>query len=231
MAPVTNFPEGISTGVLGGPMALYPGPDPAKWYEWFDDFTLFGGASSWTITETQAGATQSVGDGGGGVLQLINTAGAADANYIQTIGETVRLVAGKRAAFRARFRLLANVANANIVLGCQVRGAAPLAPTDGVWLVKPTGGATMALKVAKASAALTSAAFGTVLAGVWYTVGWTFDGVDKFVGYFNDASGASIQSAAGWPSTEDLAVTLGVVNADAFVRNLEIDHVFAAVER
>ena len=71
---VTRFQNGVTNVGDTSPFAGLRMPDPTLYHTYLDDFDQFV-AADWTVTETQAGATQALTAGDGGWLALVNSAG------------------------------------------------------------------------------------------------------------------------------------------------------------
>ena len=100
--PSTNFTKGVNNitaqNILGQMIQL----DPTQMHTYFTDFDEYH-AVNWTVTETQAGATQALANVDGGVLLLTNSAADNDLNALQKVGESFKFEAGKKLFFKARF--------------------------------------------------------------------------------------------------------------------------------
>ena len=83
----TRFPNGVTNvgeDSLFAALGQLAGPQFHTYFEDFDYYT----AADWTVTETQAGATQALTDGDGGLLLLTNTAADNDLVALQKVGES-----------------------------------------------------------------------------------------------------------------------------------------------
>src|SRR5690348_5134520 len=100
----TNYPGGVTNASYESVLGQIPVSDPTALHFWFNDFDSFIPAE-WTVTETQAGATQAIINGDGGILSLVNTAASNDLNAIQLLNTTFVITAGKQAWFKCRFSL------------------------------------------------------------------------------------------------------------------------------
>ena len=100
----TRFPNGVTNvgeDSLFAALGQLAGPE---FHTYFEDFDYYA-AADWTVTETQAGATQALTDGDGGLLLLTNTAADNDLVALQKVGESYRFESGKKLFFEARFKV------------------------------------------------------------------------------------------------------------------------------
>ena len=96
MGTPVRYPNGVTNAGPNDPLRNFVDTDPTKVYRYFNDFHTYV-AGDWTVTETQAGATQAINAGAaGGVLLLTNDTGNTDVNQLQLASETFKYVAGKQ---------------------------------------------------------------------------------------------------------------------------------------
>jgi len=100
----TRFPNGITNVGEQSLFAELGQPAATIFHTYFEDFDYYT-AGDWTVTETQAGATQALGDVVGGALVLTNSTTDNDLNSIQRVGEAFKPVAGKKFFMKARFKV------------------------------------------------------------------------------------------------------------------------------
>ena len=91
--------------------------DPSKYIVDFEDFHNYA-AGDWTVTETQAGATQALSsaNGAGGVMLLTNSAADNDVNQLQRAVESFKFVSGKQTWFKCRFKV-SDVTQSDVYFG------------------------------------------------------------------------------------------------------------------
>ena len=104
MSSTTRFPNGVTNAGEDTIFAALGQLAPTKFHTYMEDFDYYT-AGDWTVTETQAGATQALADGDGGLLLLTNSAADDDLNALQKKGESFRFAAGKKLWFEARFKV------------------------------------------------------------------------------------------------------------------------------
>lgn len=218
---VTNVAETVTLG-------SYIAPDPTAAHVWFDDFDAYV-AGNWTVTETDAGATQAITDADGGVLALTNSAADNDLNQIQWAKETFRLAANKQLWMKARFKV-SDATQSDLLVGLYITDTSPVAskPSDGVFFQKLDGSTSLTLQVGKNST-YSSATVATMANDTYVVVGLYYDGT-AFQVFANDVRVGSV-AATNLVDDEDLAVGIAVQNGDANARTLSIDYLMIAKER
>jgi len=225
---MTRFKNGLTTAAKNTLLGEFVRPSMIKDHTYFNDFDTFA-AADWTITETQAGATQGLIDGDGGLLALVNTSADNDLNSIQLAKETFRFAAGKPSWFACRFKV-SDATQSDVVIGMCITDTTPLDVTDGIYFYKADDAATITLSVEKDNTATTSSALATLADDTFITVGWYYDGGSNIEAYINDAKVATL-ATTNFPDDEDLTVTLAVQNGSAAARTLTVDYVLASKVR
>ena len=230
----THFRSGVSNTVPGDALYEMGQLNPFIYHTLFDDFDTYT-AAQWTVTETQAGATQAVGDGDGGVLVLTNATGASDVNSIQRVAsgvtaETFRWAADKDMFFVARFKV-SDVTNTFVNVGLCITDTTPSDVTDGIFLFKTEDVTTLTLRIEKDNTA-TSINLGTMVNDTYVVAGFAYTAADRtFRGFFNGVEVGSTQTLTNAPDDEDLTITLAEVNSSAAAHVLSVDYFLAAKQR
>jgi hypothetical protein len=237
MSTPVRYPSGVSTANKNTTLWNFPAPDFSKYITYWDDFFQYV-AGDWTLTETQAAATQALGDITGGALVLTNSSADDDLNSVQRIGEAFMPVAGKQFFMKARFKLN-EVVQSDAMIGIVVTDTSPFAspPTDGIFFLKTDGAATLDVVCRKDTTTgnISATAVGTMVADTFITVGVYFDGV-RYMQYFvNDVQVGSLDlttsPSAFLPDTE-CRVTLAVQQGEITnVKTLTVDYILVAQER
>lgn len=224
----TNFLGGVTNVAESVTLGSYIAPDPTAAHVWFDDFDAYV-AGNWTVTETDAGATQAITDADGGVLALTNSAADNDLNQIQWAKETFRLAANKELWIKARFKV-SDATQSDLLVGLYITDTSPVAskPSDGVFFQKLDGSTSLTLQVGKNST-YSSATVATMANDTYVVVGLYYDGT-AFQVFANDVRVGSV-AATNLVDDEDLAVGIAVQNGDANARTLSIDYLMIAKER
>lgn len=228
----TNYSTGVNnqsaTDLLGNLQVL----DSSVNHTYFNDFDVYA-AGDWTVTETQAGATQAITNEDGGVLLLTNS--AADDDLVALQGkEAFKFVAGKELFFKARFAV-SDATQSDLVIGLQITDTTPLAVTDGVYFRKDDGDANLDFVVIKNSTATTASAITTLANATYITVGFHYDGIDK-IEYFAGTDAVSPtylgkSVVTNLPDDEELALSFAIQNGEAVAKTMSIDYIFASKAR
>ena len=231
--PTTNFTKGVTNITAQNILGQLKELDPTQLHTYFNDFDSYI-SGNWTVTETQAGATQALANADGGVLLLTNSAADDDLNALQKVGESFKFEAGKKLFFKARFAV-SDATQSDFVIGLQITDATPLAVTDGVYFRKDDGDANLDFVVVKDSTASTATAIATVVAATYLTVGFYYNGVDEVV---YAASTNSLNptvlgklATTNLPDDEELTISFGIQNGEAVAKTMSVDYIFAAKER
>jgi hypothetical protein len=231
MPAPTRFPSGVTNVPVRDPLSMFPAPDPTQLITYWNDFHLYT-AADWTVTETQAGATQAVNTGAnGGILLLTNATGTTDVNQIQLINETFKMAAGKRFWLKARFALTATLANFGAVVGLTITDTTATAGvSDGIFFRKPSGGSTLSAVVCKGSTETTQS-LGTMTSATYVTAALYYDGKSA-IDCWLDGVKIGTMATTNLPDSEELAVTIASVNATSGAANvLAVDYLLAARDR
>ena len=228
---ITRFPNGStnvgSTDVFGS-MAQQ---DPTKFHEYWDDFNVYN-ASDWVVTETQAGATQALTAGDGGWLLLTNSAADNDIIALQKTPAAFTLAAGKKAFFKARFKV-SDATQSDVVFGLQVVDTTPLDVTDGIYFLKADGAATVDFICRKdATTGSTSAsAVATLVSDTFITLAFYYDGIDKVFYAVDGVVGGSLDASSTHLPDTITTVSFAVQNGEAVAKTMTVDFVYAAIQR
>jgi hypothetical protein len=208
----TNFPNGVSNVPETSPLGTYMAPDPTLAQVWFNDFNNYT-AAEWTVTESNASATQSIDD---------------HLDAIQWTSEVFKFETGKRLWGKARFKV-SDATQSDLVVGLQITDTTPLAVSDGVFFRKNDGSTTLSLVVVKDSTE-TVTTVTTMANDTYVVVGFAYDGVSKITAFVGDSAAAS-SVTTNMPDDEELAPSFAVQNGEGAVKTLSIDYAFFAKER
>lgn len=234
MPTPTRFTSGVTTTDRNSTLGFFGLPDPTGWHTYFDDFDTFNTAD-WTITTVEAGsgsATEALTDGDGGLLLITNDNALLDADFFNKVGESFLLTAGKRAFFKARFKV-SDATQSDFVMGLQVTDTTPLDATDGIYFMKDDGDALLDVYCRKnASTGSTSAAgIATVVSDTFLTVGWAYDGKSSLAYFVNDVQLGTLDASSTYLPDTELTVSFGIQNGEAAAKTMTVDYIFAAQER
>jgi hypothetical protein len=221
------FPNGVSNVGEHSPLADMGQPAATKFHTYFEDFDYYT-AGNWTVTETQAGATQALANGDGGLLLLTNTAADDDLVALQKVGESFLFAAGKRLFFEARFKV-SDATQSDVVMGLQITDTTPLDVSDGVFFIKAAGSTTVNLLVEKNGTATTTSVT-TLATDTFITLGFAYDGASAIEYSVNGVvAGSSVTT--NLPDDEELTVSFAIQNGEAVAKTMTIDYIFVAKER
>lgn len=229
---VTRFPNGINNVSVADMFNSMKQEDPTKYHSYLEDFDYFNSAN-WTVTETQAGATQALANGDGGILALVNSAANNDVNQVQKVGESYQLSAGKKFFMRCRVSV-DDATNAALAIGLQVTNTDGTlgTVTDGVYFIKPAASTSVSINFRKnAAAGANTAVVGTMANATYTTLDCFYDGIDR-IWYGKDGVviGYMDASATYLPDTT-LAPVAVVKNGTAAARTMNVDYIYVAQER
>lgn len=229
----TNFPYGVNNITAQNILGQLTQPDFTQTHTYFNDFDTYT-AAEWTVTETQAGATQALANVDGGVLLLTNSAADNDLNALQKVGESFKFEAGKKLFFKARFAV-SDATESDFIIGLQITDSTPLAVTDGVYFRKDDGDANLDFVVVKDSTASTATAITTVANNTYLTVGFYYNGVNEIVyaGSTNNNNPTILGKLdiTNLPDDEELTISFGIQNGEAVAKTMSIDYIFVSKER
>jgi hypothetical protein len=229
----TNFTNGVNNITAQNILGQLKELDPTQLHTYFNDFDAYATAD-WTVTETQAGATQALANVDGGVLLLTNSAADNDLNALQKVGESFKFEAGKKLFFKARFAV-SDATESDFIIGLQITDSTPLAVTDGVYFRKDDGDADLDFVVVKDSTASTATAIATVANNTYLTVGFYYNGVNEIIYAAstnnNNPTILGKLAVTNLPDDEELTISFGIQNGEAVAKTMSIDYIFVSKER
>jgi hypothetical protein len=225
---VTRFPNGVTNVGEDSPFADLAMPAAPLFHTYFEDFDYYA-AGDWTVTETQAGATQALTDGDGGLLLITNSAADDDLVSLQKVGESFRFTPGKKLFFEARFKV-SDATQSDFVVGLQISDITPLDVTDGVFFIKADGSTAVSLRVEKNNTATATSSVATVASDTFIRLGFYYDG-DSAIQYFVNGVLGGTSVTTNLPDDEDLTPTISLQNGEAVAKTMTVDYIFVAKER
>lgn len=205
--------------------------DPTTWHRYLDDFDTYD-LNQWVITTVQSGGgttSESLADGDGGWLQVTTGSSDNDSDALQKLGESFRFAAGKRAYFKARFKV-SDATQTDLVIGLQITDTTPFDVTDGVFFQKDDGDALLDFRVEKDNTATTVTGVATLANDTFVVAAFAYDGGSAIRVYVDDVQVATV-ATTNLPDDEDLTVSFALQNGEAASKTLALDYVFAAKER
>lgn len=237
MATPVRFPGGITNVRKSNPMGAFGLPDPTQWHVYFNDFDDYV-AGDWTITRVGTTPTEALADINGGALLLTLSAADNDSDQLQKKSESFLLTAGKKAFFKARFKV-SDATQSDFLMGLAVTDTTLLGAvdgagvTDGIFFSKDDGDALLDVQVQKdATTGQTRAAgIATVVSDTFLTVAWAYDGVSEVKYFVDDVQKGSLSATSSYLPDTELTVSFAIMNGEAVAKTMTIDYVFAAMER
>ena len=225
----SRFTNGVTNNTKENILGQLIDTDPTRLHTYFNDFDSYI-AGDWTVTETQAGATQALTDADGGVLLLTNSAADDDLVALNKVGESFLMESGKKAFFKARFKV-SDATQSDFVIGLQITDTTPLDVTDGIFFQKDDGDTNLDFRVEKDGTETATAAVATVADDTFITATWFID-PDRDAVYYsiNNAEPVKIVNT-NLPDDEELTITIAVQAGAAAAKSLVVDYVTAIIER
>ena len=246
----SNFENGVTNAAKFQTMGNAGIPDPSWAHVYHNDFDTFL-ASDWTVTKVGTGTT-ALTAGDGGQLLLTTTTGATDALYMQLAAASFSLPTTRDVFFKFA-GTLGDVTNCAFYCGLLNTTTTPLAATDGVYLYKASGAATLQL-ISLVGSVATTINLPTVcvpVAATQFELGIHVDYLGNIEAFFNPGTGAQFNilgphsSSSGnlqnrgrvalsptpGLTTATLNVSYGILNAAAAAKTLTVDYVTAVRQR
>lgn len=236
MPSPSRFPNGLGTVLKANPLGMYGLPDQTEYHTLFNDFDLYT-AANWTVTVVGTG-TQALAAIDGGALVMTNSAADNDSIQSQTPNESFALTAGKRAFFKARFKV-SDATQSDLIIGLCVTdttlmgAVAGAGVTDGVFFSKDDGVATLDVQCQKnaTTGQTRAAAIATLVNDTFLTVAWAYDGKGEIAYYVNDVQLGTLVATATYLPDTTLTASFGIMNGEAVAKTMTLDYIFASTER
>lgn len=238
----THFSSGVTNVSGNDQMGILRTMDPSQYYT--QNFDFFGyTATDWVVTETDAGSTESVVDGAGGLLAITNvSAGATDAAQLQWAGGSgaARLTtfwdSSKELVMKARFKV-SDATNTALLIGAATVDTTVVAslPTNGLYFYK-AGAATSLIASTRKAGTSSSITCGAMADDTFCTAALvynpnTFSGTGAYwQAYFNGNLVGGISTVTNSP-TAGLCLSIGLLNASAIAHVLTVDYLNVMVSR
>lgn len=254
----SNSPNGLTNAQEYQTLGAAGFPDPSFAHEYFNDFNAYA-AGDWTVTLVGTG-TQALAAGLGGRLLLTNTAGAADAIYMQKTPAGFNIptaspspATGKQTFFKFSGQLSA--VNLDVFFaGVAQAGATTIASiTNGIYIAKATAQAGLTLNVVAAGVTQTVAfpAACVLTAATDFEIGFMVDVYGNVAAFFNPTTGwttpISSQALQAGTQTRGYVTALynptmpasttlvsplfGILNSSGVANTLAIDYLFCSNDR
>lgn len=231
MAAPTRFPGGVSTAARSqGNLWDYPNPDPTKFHVYFEDFDYYA-AGDWTITG-QGTESVALTDGNGGLLLLSTDVLDNDNCFLNKVGESFLLAAGKRCFFKARLKVSSAV-ETDFVVGLQITDTSPLDVTDGIYFLKADDAATIDVICRKnaTTGSTSDTAIASVVTDTFIVLGFAYDGKSTITYYVDDVAKGTLDASSAYLPDTELTISVGIQAGSAGAKTLTVDYILAALER
>ena len=234
----TNFPGGVTDASPDETMGSYVLQDPTSTHELFDDFNSLSVGTTgtdWLATKVGTTPTTVVASEEGSSILITTSTGASDSCFLQWLGKNASAVAesfspeaGRSCWFKTRVKTSDVILN-NLVFGLQITDTTPLAVSDGLYFIKPSGAATVNFISAATSVLTTSTAIATMVNATYQTFGFYYNGVDSIKLFVNDlvVGGQGVTTL----TAHTLALSFGIQNSTGVAQTMNVDYIFAAEER
>lgn len=234
MGSPVRFPFGVTTAAKDSFLGQYGLPSPLAHHEYFDDFNSFT-AAEWTITRVGTTPTEAIADGAFGLLRISTVASAASSSFLQKLGASFVLAAGKKAWFGTRLQVSV-AADVAFAVGLQSVDTTPLDVTDGIYFLKAGAATTVDLVCRKdaTTGSTSKTAVATVADATNLALAWYYDGVRTIKIFVNGANTANLDLTAAptaFLPDAGLRVSFGAANVGSTARTADYDYLFAAIER
>lgn len=239
MSSPTRYVNGVTNVDKGDVLGYLKVPDPTQMHVFFDDFDTYA-AGDWTVTTVELGAgaaTRALTAGDGGLLLITNDAADNDSTEMQKVGASFTMASGKRAAYKARFKV-SDATQSDLLIGIAAVDTTLLGAvggdgvTDGIFFQKDDGSTTLTCYCqTDTTTGQTSATAGTLANDTYYTVGWAYDGKSAIKVYFNDTHVATLDASSTYLPNADLTPSIAIMNGEAVAKTMTVDYILAAKER
>lgn len=234
MPAPARFPAGVSTASEQSVLWNAGFIDPTRWHVYFNDFDNYV-AGDWTITKTEAGtgsASEALTDIDGGAILITNDNADNDNDFFQKKGESFLMEAGKKAFFKARFKV-SDATQSDVVIGLQITDTTPLDVTDGIYFLKADDAATVSVICRKdaTTGSNSASAIATMADDTFIVLGWYYDGKGTLTYYVNDVAIGSLDASSSYLPDTEMTVSFGIQNGAAAAKTMTVDYILTAKER
>jgi len=228
-APV-RYPNGVTTVDANDVLSQLPVPDCTRLIEYYNDFHVYT-AGEWTVTETQAGATQAVTAGNGGILLLTNSAADNDVNQLQCTQETFKSVAGKKLWMKARWKV-SNATETDVYIGLVITDTDIVGGvSDGIYFKKADDATALIHVLEKDSTETATGTIATIVADTYVETAFYYNGKDEVEVWVDGVKKATHTTLTNLCQDEELAITISLTNGSAAAHTMSVDYIYIAQER
>lgn len=236
----TRSPNGATNAAPWQTLADAGVEDPSWAYQNYHEFDRYA-AGDWTETVTGTGTVAGVA-AAGGAIALTNSAGIADAIYMQHPFASHQLVGGKDHFFKFKGQL-SDVINTVFYCGLIATDTTPLANADSVMFLKATAQAALVLQ-ATIGGVTTSVAIpnSTLVNATDFECGFHVTENGDIEAFFNPTTGPNTPAAGSvrgfsavlrQPGITQvlLNLSMGLLNSTAAVHSLTVDYILGVSHR
>lgn len=207
---------------------------PYKYSIYFDDFMQYV-AGDWTVTETNAAATEALATAApcaNGVLLITNTNADNDQVSIQRVGHAFVPTAGTNIYFEIRFQA-SEATQIDLLAGLVVTDTDPITSvTDGIGFRKDDGDTDIDFATIASSVTSAEMAVGTFAASAYVKLGFKVTGTSLVEYYVNDVKQGELSTCI---PTTPLRVTFEMQDGDTAAAlgalTASIDYIFVCQSR
>jgi len=233
---VTRFPNGFVDASEVGAYQNFAQQRPFRYYSYIDDFFNYT-AANWVVTETDAGSTEIITSGAGGILAITNvSAGATDAASLQWAGGSGAAItpfvwsSTNDMILSARFKVDV-AATTSLLIGLASVDTSPVAslPTNGIYFSQ-IGGAHLFASIRIAGAS-TTVDMGALVDDTYVNCVMFYNSADGTWACYRANALVGTMTAASNTPTAALTQTIGILNASAAAHVLSVDYFQASVDR
>lgn len=237
MGTPTRFNNGVTNVTKQDPLGMYLANAPMLVHSYFNDFDTYA-AGDWTVTVIGTGSNALVAGEPGGALASTNSAADNDGVQYQLTAATFVPVAGKRAWFKARFKV-SDATQSDLLIGLAALDTTLLGATggdgvtDGIFFAKDDGSTSLYVSCQKNTTTGQTQATGiaTLANDTYLTVAWYFDGQSEVAYWVNDVQQGHLDGTSTYLPDTPLSLSVALLNGEAVAKVLTVDYLFAAVER
>lgn len=231
---ITRFPNGITNVNTNDLFCSLRQLDPSIYHSYLQDFDQYV-AGDWTVTETQAGATQALTAGDGGLILLTNSAADNDVNQIQKLPAAFLPAVGKQFFMRTRFQL-SDVIESDFAIGIQlanVDGTDLAVATDGLFFLKADGAATVNFYARQdnTTGSVVATAIATLVNATMVSLDFFYDGQDRVYYAVNGTILGYVTVSSSILPNAVCAPIASLKNGEAVAKTATIDRMFVIAER
>ena len=237
MPTPSRLPHGITNVSKSSTLGMFRSPDPTIYNTFFTDFHQHI-AADWTLTSIGTTGTAALTALDGGNLLITDTAADNDGTQIQKVPASFLMAAGKRAFFKARFKV-SDAVQSDFAIGLCIVDTTILGAvsgtglTDGIFFSKDDGDALLDVQCQKnaTTGQIRAAGIATIVDDTFLTVGWYYDGVSALTYFVNDNKIGTLDASSLYLPDVILTPSIALLNGEGAAKTMTVDYIFASKER